>query len=152
MFKLILLLPILGHKGENWTSGSLFFTTFLYLAKRNIMNHLWNIIKNAKYWHIRCARWWNDFNMEHNINILWTHSEHTLNILWIHSEHNLNILWRYAEDLTKSQKHESMTHPLSNMDSRDASASKKIVHLSIMYGIGSSWSSSCHLHMMWKKS
>ena len=27
-----------------------------------------------------CARWWNDFNIEHTLNALWTHSEHTLKI------------------------------------------------------------------------
>ena len=37
-----------------------------------------------------------------------------------------------AQDLTKSQKHESINHSLSNMDARDASASKKAVIKSLL--------------------
>ena len=37
-----------------------------------------------------------------------------------------------AQDLTKSQKHELMTHSLSNMDPRDASASKKVKTIMLM--------------------
>ena len=71
---------------------------------------------------------WNTLNTlrthsEHTLNTLWTHSEHTLKALWTHSEHTLNIPWRYAQDLTKSQK-TWITEWLSNMDPRDASASK----------------------------
>ena len=40
-------------------------------------------------------------------------------------QQTLNTLWRYAHDLTKSQKRELITESLSNMDPRDASASKK---------------------------
>ena len=54
----------------------------------------------------------------------WTHSEHTLNTLWTHSEHTLKIAWWFAQDLTKSEKHSPLAHSLSNMDPRDASASK----------------------------
>ena len=32
-------------------------------------------VKNAKNWHTRCARWWNDFNIEHTLNTLWRHSD-----------------------------------------------------------------------------
>ena len=53
--------------------------------------------KNAKNWHTRCARWWNDFNIEHTLNTLWTHSENTLMTLWTHSEHTLNALWTHSE-------------------------------------------------------
>ena len=38
--------------------------------------------KNAKNWHTRCARWWNDFNIEHTLNTLWWHSDDTLMTLW----------------------------------------------------------------------
>ena len=53
--------------------------------------------KNAKNWHTRCARWWNDINIEHTLNTLWTHTECTLNTLWTHSEHTLNTLWTHSE-------------------------------------------------------
>ena len=46
---------------------------------------------------------------EPTLNLLWTYSEPTLNLLWTYSEHNMNILWRYAQDLTRSQKRESIT-------------------------------------------
>ena len=57
--------------------------------------------KNAKNWHTRCARWWNDINIEHTLNTLWTHSDHTLNTLWALSEHTLNTLWSHSEDMPK---------------------------------------------------
>ena len=53
--------------------------------------------KIAKIWHTRCARWRKDFNIEHTLNTLWTHSEQTLNTLWTHSEHTLNKLWTHSE-------------------------------------------------------
>ena len=37
--------------------------------------------KNAKNWHTRCARWWNDYNIEHTLKTLWRHSEDTLKTL-----------------------------------------------------------------------
>ena len=43
-------------------------------------------------------------------NKLWTYSEETLKKLWRNSDETLKKLWRYAQDLTKSQKHESLTH------------------------------------------
>ena len=64
---------------------------------------------------------------EHALNILWTYSEHTLSIPWSYSDHTLNIPWTvnnvhwtypkrtlkiawwYAQDLTRSQKHYSLT-------------------------------------------
>ena len=58
----------------------------------------WGIIKNAKNAN-RCARWWNDFNIEHTLNILWTYSKYTLNvnIPWTYSEHSElyvgRVLW-----------------------------------------------------------
>ena len=76
--------------------------------------------------------WWHS---EHTLNILRTHSEHTLNTLWTHSEDTLNILWRYAQDLTKSQKH----YPLSNMDPRDASASKNYLSLWVFKSCTEIW-------------
>ena len=81
--------------------------------------------KNAKKWYNRSASRCNDYNIDNNhyINTLWTHSEYTLNTLWTYSEHTLNILWRYAQDSNKSHK---ITHWLSNMDQRDASASKNM--------------------------
>ena len=57
------------------------------------------VIKNAKNWHTRCVRWWNDFNIEHTLNILWTYSKYTLNvnIPWTYSEHSElyvgRVLW-----------------------------------------------------------
>ena len=94
-----------------------------------------------------------DDDMKHTPNILWKYSEPTLNILWTYSEITLNIPWRYpdntlmipwryAQDLTKSQKHEWLTDWLSNMDPRDASASKKVV--SVLYGY---WISSIIFHV-----
>ena len=115
-------------------------------------------IKNAKNWHTRCARWWNDFNIEHalntrwkhsehtlntlwspwthsehTLNTHWTHSEHTLNTLWTHSEHTLNTLWAHSEHTLKicprfdKISKTTFHHWLSNMDPRDASASKNPV-------------------------
>ena len=100
------------------------------------------ILKIAKNWHLRCARWWNDFEIEHIRNILWTHSEHTLNTLLTYSEHILNTLWTHSEHFLMTLWAHSehtlkicpifdkisktlVTHPLSNMNPRDASASKK---------------------------
>ena len=61
----------------------------------SIFEKSWFNVKNAKNWHTRCASWWNDFNIEHTLNTLWTHSEHTLNTLWTHSEHTLKICPRF---------------------------------------------------------
>ena len=48
---------------------------------------------------------------------------------WTYSEHTLKIAWWYAQELTKSQQLYSLTDsPVSNMDPRDASASKNCVH------------------------
>ena len=55
------------------------------------------ILKIAKNCHFRCARWWNDYKIEHTRNILRTHSEHTLNTLLTYSEHILNTLWTHSE-------------------------------------------------------
>ena len=72
----------------------------------------WDFQKYAKNWHTS-----------------WTYSEHTLNIPWTYSEHTLNILWTYSEHTLKiCPRFDSKTwinHWLSNMDPRDASASKK---------------------------
>ena len=59
----------------------------------------------------------------------WTQSEHNLNKLWTHSEHTLNTLWTYSEDKPKIWQNpqninQSVTDSLSNIDPRDASASK----------------------------
>ena len=144
--------------------------------------------KNAK----KCARWWNDYNIEHTLNILWTHSEHTLSTLWAHSEHTLstlwthsehtlitlwthsehtlntlwmytlntlwthseytlktlwrhsehtlNILWTYSEDMNKIwQNFKNITQWLSNMDPRDASASKKGGNIQVIHWTLTSW-------------
>ena len=62
-------------------------------------------------------------------NKLWTHSGRTVNTLWAHSEHILNTLWTYSEDKPKIWQNpqninQSVTDSLSNIDPRDASASK----------------------------
>ena len=51
--------------------------------------------KNAKNWHTRCARDWNETYPEHTLNMLWTCS---LNMLWTCSEDALKMLWRCSED------------------------------------------------------
>ena len=58
---------------------------------------------------------------EYNYKDMVRSSEHTLNTLWTHFEHTLNL----PEDMPKIwQNLKNITYSLSNMDPRDASASK----------------------------
>ena len=64
------------------------------------------------------------------LNILWTYSEPTLNLLWTSSEPALNILWTCSEPALKicpridKISKTLLSDSLSNMDQRDASATK----------------------------
>ena len=64
------------------------------------------------------------------LNLLWTYSEPTLNLLWTYAKYTLNILWTYTKHTLKicprfnNIAKTLVTHSLSNMDPRDASASK----------------------------
>ena len=85
-------------------------------------------MKNARKWHTRCARWWNETHSENTLNTLWTHSENTLNISWTHPE-DMPKIWQNLKNIN-----DSVTDWPSNIDSRDASASKNINYL-IMWNI-----------------
>ena len=119
---------------------------YIYMNLVKLISCSFNTRKTSSWFHLiwetlykkiscRTGLLWT--NSEHTLKLLWTYSEHTLNILWTYPEHTLNILWTYSEHTLKicprfdQISKTSPTHSLSNIDPRDASASKNWYNLGL---------------------